>query len=56
MVDAVAAKGRHERRGYLRLADEFGESLGAIATVKGGDHGESLTSSYDIEPPQNRQL
>jgi hypothetical protein len=56
VVDSVAAKRCHEWRCDLRLADEFGESLGAIATVKGGDHGESLTSSYDIEPPQNRQL
>jgi hypothetical protein len=56
VVDSVGAKSGHERCSHLSLTDEFGEVLGTITTIESGDHGESLTSSSDIEPPENRQL
>ena len=52
VVHPIGAQRRAERIGHLRLADELGERLRAIAAVEGGDHGSRVVGAGDGDRPR----
>ena len=52
VVHPIGAQRRAQRIGHLRLADELGERLRAIAAIEGGDHGSRVVGAGDGDRPQ----